>query len=252
MQTLSLRSLPLFIAGSLMACSGLAQHTLYGKIEYERKLNMHAVMKENSDDNDSWYDRMKSEVPQFTISYFDLSFDSARCIYKPGREVENSYKGYNGLGPAADNTVLTDFRANKVTAIKNVFEQKFLVGDSIRKIEWKEKDEIRTIADFKCHKAVGIICDSVYVVAFYTEDIPVSGGPEMFGGLPGMIMELAIPRLHTTWVADKIEQIIPDEKTFQLSSKGKVVTEKELSETIQSSLKDWGKWGTRYVWWTVL
>ena len=36
------------------------------------------------------------------------------------------------------------------------------------------------------------MCDTVYVVAFYTEDIPVSGGPEMFGGLPGMILELTV------------------------------------------------------------
>jgi GLPGLI family protein len=119
-------------------------------------------------------------------------------------------------------------------------------------MDWKEKSEIRTIANYKCHKAVGKICDSVYVVAFYTEDIPTSGGPEMFGGLPGMILELAIPRLHTTWTATKVELIPPKESDFTISEKGKKVNELQLYETLQSSLKDWGKWAAKNIWWTVL
>lgn len=236
----------------VLAIQATAQHTMAGKIEYVRKINVHAQMKDNDDDN-SWYERMKSQTPQFNYSYFDLTFDTGRSIYKPGKEVEATTKGYTGIGPAADNIVFSDFASQKVIAIKNVFEQKFLVQDSMRKIEWKAKDEIRIIADYKCRKAVGIICDSVYVVAFYAEDIPLSGGPEMFGGLPGMILELAIPRLHTTWVADKIELTIPKDSEFSISlKKGKSVTQKTMNETIQSSLKDWGNWGTKYMWWTAL
>lgn len=229
-----------------------AQHTTSGKIEFERKINIHALMKGDEDDDDGWFQRMKTQIPQFNITYFDLIFDSVRSIYKPGREVENTYKGYMPTGPAYDNTVLTDLRNKKVTAIKNVFEQKFLLQDSMRKMTWKEKDEIRIIANYKCHKAVGIICDSVYVVAFYTEDIPASAGPELFAGLPGMILQLAIPRLHTTWTANKIELVTPTDKDFTIPEKGKKTTQKELYETIQSSLKDWGKWATKNIWWTVL
>ncbi len=230
------------------------QYTLAGKIEFEKKINVHAVAKDNSGDGDeSWYEHIKSSVPKFKITYFDLTFDTARSIYKPGREAENTSKGfYSGDGPATDNIVFTDFINGKVTALKYVYEQKFLVQDSMRKMDWLEKGEIRTIANFKCHKAVGRICDSVYVVAFYTEDIVAPGGPEMFSGLPGMILELAIPRLHTTWVATKVEITSPKEEEFKVPEKGKKVNQKELYETIQSSLKDWGKWATRNVWWTIL
>ena len=31
----------------------------------------------------------------------------------------------------------------------------------------------------------------INVVAFYKDDIPVSGGPESFNGLPGMILQVA-------------------------------------------------------------
>ncbi len=242
----------LLIPAVLLAAtlSAHAQYTVCGKIEYERKINVFAPIKEMGWTD--WLDNIKATTPQFSITYFDLLFDTTRSMYKPGKEAEgNDSKPYL-VGPAKENIVYTDFIANKVTANKVVYEQKFLVVDSIRRIDWTVKDEIRTISDFKCRKAVGRICDSVYVVAFYAEDIVVSGGPEMFGGLPGMILELAIPRLHTTWVADKVELVTPKDTDFVLPEKGKKVTEKELSETIQSSFKDWGKMSARYLWWTVL
>jgi GLPGLI family protein len=242
----------LFFSCSFLSLSALhAQFTTAGKIEYERKVNIYAQIAEM--ENNEWFEKLKAQIPKFSSTYFDMVFDTARSIYKPGREVEGGgmLKMFGG-GPAMENVVYTDFAAKKVTANKKVYEQKFLVQDSMRKIEWTEKDEIRTIANYKCHKAVGRICDSVYVVAFYTEDIIVSGGPEMFGGLPGMIMELAIPRLHTTWVADKVELIAPKETDFTIPEKGKKVTEQELYETVKTSLKDWGKMATRNIWWIVL
>ncbi|MFI5196158.1 MAG: GLPGLI family protein [Chitinophagales bacterium] len=234
----------------LAAFAAKGQYTTVGKIEYERKVNIYAQMAEM--EQSEWFEKIKAQIPKFNTSYFDLVFDTARSIYKPGREVEgNVFKMFGG-GPATDNIVLTDFVAGKVKANKKVYEQRFYVEDSLRKMDWTVKDEIRTIANFKCHKAVGRMCDSVYVVAFYTEDIIVSGGPEMFGGLPGMILELAIPRLHTTWTATKIELIAPKETDFTIQEKGKKVNEKELYETVESSFKSWGKMAPRNIWWTVL
>jgi GLPGLI family protein len=231
--------------------SAVAQHTLAGKMEFERRVNVHAQLDEM--ESNPMFEKMKAQIPKFNSSYFDMLFDTTRSIYKPGREVEgnNVFKMFGG-GPATTNTVLTDFRTANIKANKAVFEQKFFVEDTIRVIDWKEKDEIRTIANFKCHKAVGRICDTVYVVAFYTEDIPVSGGPEMFGGLPGMIMELAIPRLHTTWIATKVELTPPKETDFVIAEKGKKVTEKELFDNVYDSFRKWGSMASRNIWWTVL
>ena len=242
----------LLTIGIIISCvlSAKGQFTMSGKIEYERKVNIYAQMAEM--DPNPWMEKMKAQIPKFNSSYFDMVFDTARSIYKPGREVPGSVFKMFGGGPATDNIVLTDFNARKVKARKNVYEQKFFVEDTERVIEWQVKDEIRTIANFKCHKAVGRICDSVYVVAFYTEDIVVSGGPEMFGGLPGMIMELAIPRLHTTWTATKVDLIPPTEADFTITEKGKKVSEKELYENVESSFKSWGKMAPRNIWWTVL
>lgn len=233
----------------LTALAARAQFVMAGKIEYERKINLHAQMEEMEDNE--WFARIKSQMPKFTFAYFNMVFDTGKVSYKPGREVENPFKMF-GSGPATENVVYTDLSAKHVKSFKTIYEQKYLVQDTLRKLEWKEKDEIRIIAGYKCHKAVSIICDTVYVVAFYAEDIPVSGGPEMFSGLPGMILELAVPRLHTTWVATKVEMATPATADFTIPEKGKKITQKDLNESIKESFKSWGKSASRNVWWVAL
>jgi GLPGLI family protein len=247
----------IFVSMLLLAfCSANAQFTMAGKIEFERKSNVHQQLEDMASDDEeqggeSWFSKMKNQIPKYMSNYFDYSFTPTSAIYKPGKEVENPFKMF-GQSPASDNTVFTDFKTDKVTASKQVFEQKFLVQDSMRQLTWKLSDEIRTIANFKCRKAVGKYCDSVYVVAFYTEDIPVSGGPEMFAGLPGMILEVAIPRLHTTWIATKVDIITPKPEDLKAPEKGKKVSQQELYSQVQSSTEKWGKFAQRSLWWTML
>ena len=242
-----------FISAILLVVASIqaqAQFTMQGRIEYERKVNL---LRQYDDEDNEWFQRVKSELPKFRISYFNLYFNMDKTVYKPGRELPDAKPNVMfGGTPAADNVVLTDMKLNHVQASKQVFEQKFLVEDSTRKMKWKITDEIRTIANYKCRKAVGRICDSVYVVAFYTDDIPVSGGPEMFGGLPGMIIELAIPRLYCTWTATVVEQTTPKSDDFSAALKGKHITQKELDDKLKESMKDWGKYGARNIWWCTL
>lgn len=232
---------------------GRAQVTLSGKIEFERRVNMHAQLKEMEEAGPNpFMEQMKARMPKFSSSYFDMYFDTTQCIYKPGREGDANPMKMFGGGPATANIVYTNFKSQSVKATKKIFDKSFFVNDSIRITDWHIKDEIRTIAGFKCHKAVGRICDTVYVVAFYTEDIMATGGPEMFAGLPGMILELAIPRLHTTWTATKLEPVLPKAEDFEIVEKGKKVTNKEMEESIGAGFKSFGAMAARNIWWSVL
>jgi GLPGLI family protein len=230
-----------------------AQYTQQGKIEYERKVNIKRMMNDLDDEQKQWMERFKAQIPDFNITYFDLYFTPQKSLYKPGREVESDKpKMWFAQSPANDNIVFTDFGTEKIKAVKTVYEQKFLVQDTMRKIEWKIADEMRTIANYRCRKAVGKMFDSVYVVAYYTEDIPAMGGPEMFGGLPGMILQLAVPRLHTTWTAQKVDIDKPKDTDFVVADKGKKVNNKEMAGLLSDSFKDWGKYAEKNLWWTLL
>jgi GLPGLI family protein len=114
------------------------------------------------------------------------------------------------------------------------------VKDSTRKINWKVTNEIRNIAGYDCRRANALIMDSIYVVAFYTDEIPVSGGPESFTGLPGMILGVALPYEHTTWFATSVvDQPMTDDK-LRAPTKGKPLNNASLISTLKSALKNWG------------
>ena len=110
--------------------------------------------------------------------------------------------------------------------------------DSLRKIKWKITDETRDIAGYTCRRANGILLDSVYVVAFYTEKIPISGGPESFSGLPGMMLEVALPHENVIWRATKVTDVPVPPASIVPPKKGKPLNNKQLYDTLLSNLKN--------------
>ncbi len=219
------------------------QFIVKGKIEFERKTNLHKQL-----DNNSWSEMMKKSLPQFKTDYFDLYFSGDKTLYKPGKEVAQQKIPDWFNGPANDNVVFNDIHEGKFSSQKAVFENTFLIQDSLRKMNWKITPDTRTIAGFECRKATAIIMDTVFVVAFYTDQIVTPGGPESFTGLPGMILGLAIPRMNITWFATKLEMIEVKDVDAMAPKKGKKTNIADLNNQLKSSLKDWGKDGQRFIW----
>jgi GLPGLI family protein len=231
LRKISILSLIALIAST----TAIAQHKfiLSGKVEYEKKVNMYKKM-----GTGFFADEMKSKLPQFRTSYFDLYFNQQASIYKPGQEVEDKYKNF--WGTASDEIIYNNFDSLKTNTYKQVFEQTYLLQDSLIQLEWKITNETRTIAGYECKKAVGRFMDTIYVIAFYSEEILVPAGPEWCTGLPGLILGLALPRLNTTWFATKLELMQPTTKDFAIPTKGKKTNRKEMYKTILNATKDWG------------
>ena len=225
-----------------------------GKIEYEKKINLKKQMEAMKDDdqNDFWSSMIAKALPQTAAVYFDLYFDDTKTLYKPGKEVATQKIPDWIMGPALDNTVYNDLASKQTVAQKSVFESTFLIQDSLKKYDWKISADARTIAGFQCRKATTIIMDSVYVIAFYTDQILTSGGPESFHGLPGMILGISIPRLNTTWMATKLELIPVKPTDLVAPKKGKKITAASLNGQLKESMKDWGKNGQKNTWQVML
>ena len=224
-----------------------AQNTIFlahGKIEYERRINVFARM---DNDNDQWADFRKKLSNHFKTSYFDLVFTGDKSLYRPGRESDDRELFNFWQAPAQDNVVYSDLGKAETISQKNIFETKFLIQDSLRQIKWKITDETRVIAGFTCRRANAIIMDSIYVVAFYTDEILTGGGPESFTGLPGMILGVSLPHQHITWFATKVEATAVDESQLEPPVKGKKTDNAELRQTVQPRMKDWGKEGRQYM-----
>jgi GLPGLI family protein len=216
-----------------------------GKIEYQRSTNVYAQI--NKDDDGEWTELQKKMSTHFKTAYFDLLFNRNKSLYRPGRESNDKDNNTWIQPPAQSNTIYSDLDNAKGISQKNIFEELFLVQDSIRKIKWKITSETRNIAGFSCRRANAIIMDSIYVVAFYTDEILISGGPESFSGLPGMILGISLPHEHVSWFATKVEAISVPDSQLAPPVKGKKTDNNSLTENVRRGMKDWGKEGQRFM-----
>lgn len=217
-----------------------AHFTNNGVIEFEKSANMFAILKPKKGDDNPWqkefYEKYISNQPQFNKFRSKLYFNSNQSLFVPNKEDNDNAKGgYYAQNVTQINEVSTDFKSEQFTTKKKVFEEEFLVKDSLRKIDWKITSEVRNIAGYNCRRANALIMDSIYVVAFYTDQIPVSGGPESFTGLPGMILGIALPSEHITWFATKVSELPVSEKDLSPPVKGKLIDLKGLKAKILSA-----------------
>lgn len=233
---------------SILSITSYAQSQFItkGRIVFERTVNQHKPYEEEGGENEWWKEMIKT-YPKIVKDQYELKFNEGRSVYKLEKEnTDNKYMW--GTKPNETDVVLNDLSNQSVIIQREIFENTYLIKDSLRNLEWRITQETRDIAGFECKKAVTKICDSVVVVAFYTDQIPVSAGPESFGGLPGMIMGLAIPRMYTTWFATKLELTDPSITQLNPTQKGKKVNWTQLYTELKKGMKDWGKDGHRRIW----
>lgn len=239
----------LLILLAAFATSGTAQYKRFpmsGAIQFEKTVNMYAVIRDMSSNKNAAYmgdmlEQYKKNNPQFSTSQSTLIFTDKQTLFTPIKPEDDERSGFLGFSATdQSNTVYTDLATGKFSTQKIAFNETFLVKDSVRKINWKITSELREIAGYECRRANAIIMDSIYVVAFYTDQIPVSAGPESFHGLPGMILGVALPHDHITWFAKSVTDKSIPVSDFKIPNKGKPTDYKGFSETLTKVLKQWG------------
>lgn len=210
-----------------------------GIIEYERTVNMFALVKKKvtrtTMENKPYYEEYLKTEPQFRKMKSTLTFGPGTTLFNPLPADEVDWR-YNTSMANQLNIVFSDLKNGSSTVQKEFYERTYLVKDAIRKIRWKMTDETRMIAGYNCRRANALVLDSIYVVAFYTDEIHVSGGPESFNGLPGMILGVAVPYENVTWFATKVTETVVDPKTITPPKKGKVVNNQEVQNEIQKAI----------------
>jgi GLPGLI family protein len=237
-------SLLLFLCSSVKA--QFARFPANGVIEFEKRVNMFALIKKTlNKENESWmapaFEEFKKTQPQFKVSKSTLHFSKDRTLFTPGENVEErrSFIDWHPL-LTQFNTVYNDLSSQTSVIQKKLFDEAYLFKDTTRAIKWKLTDENREIAGYSCRRANAVIMDSIYVVAYYTDQIPVSSGPEVFAGLPGMILGVALPHDNVTWFATSVTDK-PLEKPITAPIKGKASTPKTLNTILESIIKQHGE-----------
>ena len=240
-----MRKIFLAAGASLLAGIVCAQQK-EGKVVYERILQIQIHI---NDDNDA----MAHMMPKTRTDRFELTFGNNQSLWKHAEdEIDNNEFSGNGMqinlvGPGQNDVVFYDFSKSRKVEQRDMFDKKFIIEDSIRKLNWKLTGETQTILGHTCQKAITQrigkrmqmtmdngkmerkeIDDTSKLVAWFTTDIPVPAGPEVQGQLPGLILGLDMNEGRMVYTAVEISPKF-DVTTIKEPTKGKKVTPAEFA-----------------------
>jgi len=124
---------------------------------------------------------------------------------------------------------------------KDMYGKQFLIKDKLTDLNWQKSDEVKTIGKYLCFKATATIPknnkeEETTITAWYTIEIPISSGPELYWGLPGLILELQTPDI--IYLCSKLELSLKDSITIDAPKKGKKISQKEYDKILAKKIKE--------------
>jgi GLPGLI family protein len=249
-----------FLAAASMTMILVNAQQKEGKVVYERTLQLQISIAGNGAD-----DQLAQMLPKTRSDKFELTFGDNKSIWKRAEEeIDNNELGGNGMqirmmGPGQDDITFYDFSAAKKIEQREFFDKKFIVTDSISKLNWKLTGESQTILGHVCQKAIAQrtgkrmqmtmdngkmerkeINDTTSMTAWFAMDIPVPAGPEVGGQLPGLILGLDINNGRMVYKAVEISPKA-DIASIKEPSKGKKVTPGEFTQERDKMLEEMQK-----------
>jgi GLPGLI family protein len=248
------KNISLIIVFAIANFCATAQEIFIDKasIEFEVKTNNHKSFDSwfsNEENETSWQENYKSNVTKYTISYYDYTFSNNKSIYTFNRLDQKNKSQWDNDVNYEGNTWFYDFNAGIGAFKRNFWGDEFNFTDSIKDIAWKlVPTESRIIAGFNCRKAYAVLFDSVYVFAFYTDEITISGGPIGLHGLPGMILGVTVPRMYSSWIATKVNVALVDEDKIVSPANKRSKTKDEMLKKFMKKAEEDGKWIQKNIW----
>ena len=208
-------------------------------------------------------EQMEAQMRKMFQKTFTLDFTKSESMYKEEQELDAP------KGPSANGGVMVmmmDGNGSSDILYKNISENRmanktelmgkvFLIKDNLEAYDWKLTGEAKNIGNYTCYKAVyekeeeDIQIDMIdgevkeekvtkkrTLVVWYTTDVPVSNGPNNYGGLPGLILEVNDGDL--TIVCSELVLNPKEAKEIKEPVKGKIVTRKKFAEISLEKTKE--------------
>ncbi len=255
-----------FTSFALMAISTLCAQQKEGTILYERKQNMHKNLPN---------EQMKAFMPEFRTSNHMLLFSDSISIYRliPEVDAPDPFAGGGGgnvvirMGGGADGDMYKNFAQQKGLQSTEMGGKNFLIVDTLKPQPWKLSEETKKILGYTCYKATrkapaprmmmrsmsmggantGDTTKSnssstpkeIEIVAWYTNDIVTPAGPENYGLLPGLILEINIDNGTTVFKATEVKAAV-NKKELKEPTKGKSIGRQEFQKLQMEMMQQQG------------
>jgi GLPGLI family protein len=247
-----------FTSIALMAISTLSAQQKEGTILYEKKQNMYKNLPN---------EQMKAFIPEFRTSNHMLLFSDSISVYRliPEVDAPDPFAGGGGggvtirmSGGADGGDLYKNFAQQKGLQSTEMGGKNFLIVDTLKPQPWKLTEETKKKLGYTCYKATrkttaprmmmrsmsvggpnsGDTIKSnapastpreMEIVAWFTNDIVTPAGPENYGLLPGLILEIDVDNGTTVFKATEVKASL-NKKELKEPTKGKPIGRQEFQK----------------------
>jgi GLPGLI family protein len=235
-----------------------------GKAVY--KTNRKSGFKIGGDSNMSEAQKQELEerFQKMNQKTFILEFDKTTSSYKEEDKLNapNPQANMGGVqiisvfgGGGSGSLYFKNLKEKRFVSKTEIMGKTFLIKDSIPNYQWQLTSETKNIGNYTCYKAMFSAevenmmmtvengetkqtkkSETITTTAWYTPQIPISNGPTIYHGLPGLILEINDGK--TTIVCTEIVLNPLEKITISEPDKGKIVTQGEFDKIREEKNKE--------------
>ncbi len=128
---------------------------------------------------------------------FELVIDGDKSAYDDIEKLVVQMEDDKPTSQMRSDHYFIDLKEKRFFVEENIFGKKYLVSDSLLKYDWRIEKDTKEILGYSVRKATAVLEENVngadiVMTAWYASKLPYAIGPELYGGLPGLILELEI------------------------------------------------------------
>lgn len=244
----------------LLACLNLEAQQFQGKAIYQFFNNYGDVDWGKKDMSDADIAMWKSKLSQESRTSFELLFNLNESSWAEMDALSMDGKGekYGEWGEPLDKLLYKNISTQSYLLEAELFDKGFLVNDQLELPSWQLTEDTKSIGLYSAQKAIWEFEEEVVIfgtkeketqisqiTAWFTTEVPVSHGPDIYWGLPGLILEVENGAI--TYICEKVI-LNPDEVIeIKIPKNGQKVNKAELDkiaeEKKQEILKRYNKTG---------
>ena len=209
-----------------------------GVIVYEEVTNMKIDMAQFEEQGLAAY---VDKMPTSNRIKKQLIFTEQSSIYtnikKDEEKEEDNEEGIVIKFSNSDKQTYRDTENNEFIEQEDFMGKTFLINGEPRKLKWKMTGEIKEIAGYPCLNA--IYKDSTETLeAWFTTKISKPLGPENYGGLPGIILEINSKKERKVITAKSVTFRTIEPTEIIKPVKGKKVTREEYNKIVEKKMEE--------------
>ena len=188
---------------------------------------------------------MQDQIPSSRTEQRLLHFDGATSLMEAAPREEEDDATFEGGGmrmmfrrASEANALYIDRDEGTSVNKRDFLGRTFLIDGEDEPISWRLTDEQGEFLGYPCMKATATVRDTVEVEAWFTPQIPVSAGPETYGGLPGLILVVTVDDARQTLIAKEVTLGGLAEGTLEPPTEGRRVTSEEFQAIMEEKLEE--------------